>query len=78
MTLIFYLKKPCDKEFKIGKKYQISSRLLSCLKFRLGPVDAATLTWLRIEVLDSAATSQINVTNRLLFEEFEAWFKLDR
>ncbi|KAH0886817.1 hypothetical protein HID58_062913, partial [Brassica napus] len=58
-----YKKRSTHKErtqFKTGKKYQIPSRLLSCVKFRLGPVDAVTLTWLRIEVLDSAATSQIN------------------
>ncbi|KAF8090872.1 hypothetical protein N665_0462s0009 [Sinapis alba] len=62
-------------DFKTRKKYQLPSRLLSCVKVHLGPVDAAIFIWLRVEVLDGAATSQFIVTNRLLFEEFEVWFK---
>ncbi|KAF3502282.1 hypothetical protein F2Q69_00045638 [Brassica cretica] len=36
-------------------------------KVRLGPVDASAFICLRVEALDGAAMSQINVTNRLTF-----------
>ena len=61
--------------FKTGETYQLPSRLLSCVKVRLGPVDASAFICLRVEALDGAATSQINVTNGSLFEDFEVWFK---
>ncbi|CAN7124671.1 unnamed protein product [Brassica rapa subsp. narinosa] len=60
--------------FKTRKNYQFPSRLLSCVKVRLGPVDATTLIRMRVEVLDGAATSYAIVTNRSLFEDFEVRF----
>ncbi|CAN6908552.1 unnamed protein product [Brassica oleracea] len=57
--------------FKTRKIYQCPSRLLSCVKVRLGPVDAMILILMRFEVLDGAATSYAIVTNRSLFEDFE-------
>ncbi|KAH0868619.1 hypothetical protein HID58_075641 [Brassica napus] len=60
--------------FKTRKIYQCPSRLLSCVKVRLGPVDAMILILMRFEVLDGAATSYAIVTNRSLFEDFEVRF----
>lgn len=61
-------------DFKTRIKNQIPSRLLSCVKVYLGPVDAATFFTRRVEVLDCAAISQVNVINRSLFQEFEVRF----
>ncbi|CAN6865725.1 unnamed protein product, partial [Brassica oleracea var. botrytis] len=47
----------------------------SCVKVHLGPVDATILIQLRVEVLDSVATSLVCVTNRLLFEDLEVRFE---
>ncbi|KAF3563551.1 hypothetical protein DY000_02018966 [Brassica cretica] len=49
--------------FKTRKIYQCPSRLLSCVKVRLGPVDATILILMRVEVLDGAAMSYAIVTN---------------
>ncbi|KAL0674382.1 hypothetical protein Bca4012_002363 [Brassica carinata] len=56
---------------KTGNNYKFPSRLLLCVKARLGPVGATTLIQMRVEVLDGVATSHTIVTNRLLFEDFE-------
>ncbi|KAL0644308.1 hypothetical protein Bca4012_042598 [Brassica carinata] len=60
---------------KIGQSYQFPNRLPSCVKVHLGPVDATILIQLRVEVLDSVATSLVCVTNRLLFEDLEVRFE---
>ncbi|WZZ64434.1 hypothetical protein YC2023_075804 [Brassica napus] len=56
---------------KTGNSYKFPSRLLPCVKARLGPVGETTLIQMRVKVLDGVATSHTIVTNRLLFEDFE-------
>lgn len=62
--------------FKTGKINEFPNRLLSCVKARLGPVDATMLILMRVEVLASVATSHAIVTNRVLFVDFEVRIKI--